>query len=750
MKNIITFIFLTLSILSATIINVPLEFSTIQSGIDAAEEGDTVLISQGSYYENVILEKEILLTSEILYDDLGIGWVDNQNINETIISGVPNPSDPRKGSCLVIRGDNISPTVQGLTFTNGIGTSILETFCGVQHQKRVGGAIIIHNAFPTINFNRFINNGSSNQDGNDGSDYAVVEGGAIGSYNSEEVEFDEDRNYSDVNNGMSRTERDELNFQNNYFENNSSGDGMNIYSNGFSGSIDVSNSVFGYIDCENNSVNEYVLKTKNDQAVYIQNNIIGDCITGNSFYVSPDGENSNLGTEDSPFLTIGHTLSMLKNDSTTTTIYLKDGVFSPSTNGEQFPILIPDNIHLIGNGPENTVIDADADNIKQTRVLVIEKSENVIISNLTVTGGNHTTGGCWGGGGILVGAESFNYNYNNLIIDNVVIKENHSTKGGGIFIANSMEGSNLQIKNTLVTNNSIGLGADGIPWQPAGSGIAFWECRGGNYLDKVLVRDNISFHAEGSVEVGAISNQNSKVVINKTTICQNIGSNGYFGYGFDYPDLGLFSGDSIVFYNSLVHDNEFTDIKLSEGPNQAILSHTAYSSLDYNSESTVILENSFLVSDPSLMTESDGYTLLPNSFLIDAGLSDLDGDGSEDISDYFGTAPDIGYDEYEVLNVDEQSQMPKTFSLSQNFPNPFNPTTKIKYILPGDRFVKITIHDLNGRNIKTLINGIQNGGSHILEWDSRNDMGEAVSAGMYLYTLQAGENRQTRKMILLK
>ena len=89
----------------STTINIPADFSTIQEGIDASVEGDTVLIAQGIYYENLILEKSIVLASHAINDDLGSDWLNNENITGTIISGVQEPSDPKKASCLIIRSD---------------------------------------------------------------------------------------------------------------------------------------------------------------------------------------------------------------------------------------------------------------------------------------------------------------------------------------------------------------------------------------------------------------------------------------------------------------------------------------------------------------------------------------------------------------------------------------------------------------------------------------------------------------------
>ena len=79
-----------------------------------------------------------------------------------------------------------------------------------------------------------------------------------------------------------------------------------------------------------------------------------------------------------------------------------------------------------------------------------------------------------------------------------------------------------------------------------------------------------------------------------------------------------------------------------------------------------------------------------------------------------------------------------------------NPKTEIKYELPKDGFIKINVYDLMGRNIKTLVNKIQIAGNHSVTWNATNNSGGLVSAGMYIYTIQAGAFSQTRKMILLK
>ena len=94
--------------------------------------------------------------------------------------------------------------------------------------------------------------------------------------------------------------------------------------------------------------------------------------------------------------------------------------------------------------------------------------------------------------------------------------------------------------------------------------------------------------------------------------------------------------------------------------------------------------------------------------------------------------------------------IPEVFALHQNYPNPFNPTTNIRYDLPEDALVSITIYDIMGRSIRSLVNSRQTAGYRSVQWNATNDAGSPVSAGLYLYTIQAGDFRQVKKMVLLK
>jgi hypothetical protein len=113
---------------------------------------------------------------------------------------------------------------------------------------------------------------------------------------------------------------------------------------------------------------------------------------------------------------------------------------------------------------------------------------------------------------------------------------------------------------------------------------------------------------------------------------------------------------------------------------------------------------------------------------------------------------------YPPLAIDEDFEgkgpgLPRTFTLHQNFPNPFNPSTTILYDIPaesGSIPVRILVYDLRGRLIRTLADEVRKPGRQQVHWDGRDDRGHAVPSGIYLYCLESGKFTSTRKMIVLQ
>jgi hypothetical protein len=100
--------------------------------------------------------------------------------------------------------------------------------------------------------------------------------------------------------------------------------------------------------------------------------------------------------------------------------------------------------------------------------------------------------------------------------------------------------------------------------------------------------------------------------------------------------------------------------------------------------------------------------------------------------------------------TDDAISIPKEFTLKQNYPNPFNPTTDISFTLEQATDVTLTIYNMLGQQVRVLVNESRQAGLHTIRWNGRGNMGQAVSAGIYLYTLTNGTKSITKKMALMK
>ena len=105
------------------------------------------------------------------------------------------------------------------------------------------------------------------------------------------------------------------------------------------------------------------------------------------------------------------------------------------------------------------------------------------------------------------------------------------------------------------------------------------------------------------------------------------------------------------------------------------------------------------------------------------------------------------YDLGSITLVRGGSNLPTSFRLDQNYPNPFSASTSISYELDKQSDVKISIYDILGRKVRDFSAGLEAAGSHGVVWDGRNNFGERVAAGVYFYRLQARGEAQTRKLV---
>lgn len=103
-----------------------------------------------------------------------------------------------------------------------------------------------------------------------------------------------------------------------------------------------------------------------------------------------------------------------------------------------------------------------------------------------------------------------------------------------------------------------------------------------------------------------------------------------------------------------------------------------------------------------------------------------------------------------ITDVAGGNGVPSRFALEQNFPNPFNPETRISYQLPRQENTVLKIFNVNGQELRTLVNETQRAGSYSVMWDGKNARGLAVASGIYFYRLSAGTFAETRKMVLTR
>ncbi|HVO76143.1 MAG TPA: T9SS type A sorting domain-containing protein, partial [Ignavibacteriaceae bacterium] len=100
-----------------------------------------------------------------------------------------------------------------------------------------------------------------------------------------------------------------------------------------------------------------------------------------------------------------------------------------------------------------------------------------------------------------------------------------------------------------------------------------------------------------------------------------------------------------------------------------------------------------------------------------------------------------------ITGIKERNKniQPAEYTLSQNYPNPFNPSTKIQYSVSNPGFIKLTVYNILGQQVETLVNGFKNAGTYEITWNASN-----LSSGIYFYRIEAGNFVSVKKMTLLK
>lgn len=201
----------------------------------------------------------------------------------------------------------------------------------------------------------------------------------------------------------------------------------------------------------------------------------------------------------------------------------------------------------------------------------------------------------------------------------------------------------------------------------------------------------------------------------------------------EWDSTGSYDGDTVTYRFALTHaDGNFEDPLLSlPGAEEGALPEVTISS-----EQLMAAVEDHLPADTSGVFK---WTVFLN-----------DGDGEVQVSekdgpDFIPYAQDVHIHGSQFTSADEVADIPQTVELRQNYPNPFNPSTVIEYTVPNDTQVRLTVYDVLGRRVNTLVNEHHTAGSYSVNFDAAR-----LASGVYIYRLEAGDVMRTRRMMLVK
>jgi predicted outer membrane repeat protein len=427
-------ILLAASALQGHIIRVPADRNTIQKGINAAKAGDTVLVSPGSYAENINYNGKNITVASLFLTTRNTSY-----ISRTIIDG------NQAGTVVTIsNGERATAVLSGFTITNGRATN--------------GGGIACINSSPTI----------ENVDITGNSVYPYFYWGPSGGYGGG-IYFNNSRSILSNVKITNNTATDAngggiyLTKSNPVFD---SINRCNVYQNG----AQYGNDLFSDSPV-NVVVDTFTVAQPREYHAAPLANFTFDIQNGkfepadDDLYVSPYGDDNNSGlTPDDPLKTIGQAIPrLIAGSSLPRTIHLLKGRYSPSTTQEKFPIILPDYISISGENSKMVIVDSDSTG----NVFQFNYNHTSHLSGITVTGASDGGIRCKksspfientiisgnNGGGIYCITDS------DPVFENVTISNNRAGDGGGIYCGSN---SNPNLKYVTINNNISRWSGGGI------------------------------------------------------------------------------------------------------------------------------------------------------------------------------------------------------------------------------------------------------------------------------------------------
>ena len=443
--------------------------------------------------------------------------------------------------------------------------------------------------------------------------------------------------------------------------------------------------------------------------------------------------------------------SIRSNRDILTEIYYpasSQGQSAPAATG-QFPIII------FGHGSAistNTYQNLWQEFVARGYIMIFPETEGGIISNHQQFG--------WD---LQFLVTKIQYEGNNIsspiynIVANNTALMGHSMGGGAIFLAadSLSENNNNQLKTI------IGL----APAESFSNGVSSILSAGSIIISALI----LSGSQDGVTppDIHHLPIYNNLASNYKTFISISGGAHCYFGnsnFVCDFLENASSSGISITRdeQQQTTFDflNSWLDYSLKDNCEQYLIfqdslinsNRITYDQVHIENPTPIIIENNGVLTSTAIGIEykwflNDSVIAGENSIVL---IPVLSGDYSVEVF-FSNGCPTISNPysfNYQLGN--ETELLPISYSLYQNYPNPFNPITTLRYSIPENELVNITVYDLKGSIVKTLINSSQSIGYQSVKWNAANDRNEPVSAGLYIYVMQAGDFKQTKKMVLLK
>ena len=739
------------------------DFETIQQGINASISGDTVLVFPGTFFENIDFSgKNITVTSRYIENQ------DESYIHTTIIDGNQNGSVVK-----FVNEEDENAVLCGFTIQNGTGT---ET--GYNYPFR-GGGIYFFDSFAKIN-SCIIKNNEAHIGAGIYTAATVITGyccpylinctiknnhayfsyGGIGCGSNSKVEFD-----SDIR----------CNIYLNYAADTNDLDGSGILYDPMIVYVDT----FTVMDPDD----FFFYNQYGTDEIFINNAIIEPI--NSDLFISMNGDDNNTGiSPEDPLQTISMALIKIVSDSLhPNTIHIPDGVYSPSLTNEKFPLNCRSYVSFIGENKETTIIDLegsskmffgndyeknlDIRNFTLTnsceefseQALHIVQPRNIVYSNLTIQNYHRTSNSIATGynGSTLFDSTS-------LYIEDFEIINNIGAKAAGISAV-----ENCIIKNLIIKNNTPNYVAE----NEGGGGISFsghsYYTNGCNYqLINSQITENISAEtswpfASSAINIGSRTNVN---IIHCT-----VGNN----------ESEATSSAALTIGGIDIDCNIINSILSGDIPREILLEQVSYpdepcivnirNSLIQGGETEIYDEGGNIVNwlegnlneDPEWAFHTAfPYSLSSSSPCIDAGTLDLP-EGIElpeyDLAGYpriVGDSVDMGAYEYQGTNINEELIINNERINLSIYPNPFKPNERghnssIKFNLLESCNVDLTIYNIKGQKVKTMMDAYASRGEYNCRWNGSDDNGKPVSSGQYVIKLNIDdETKVVRKMIVIR